>query len=289
MKLLVIGATGLLGSAVWKEGNRRGHEVIAAARANAPLRLDVTDFEQLESVLYASAPDALINCAALTDIAACEADPGLAYRVNARPLAILAAWSRAIGRPLVQISTDHYFTKGAGRPHAESEPVSLVNEYARTKYAGERFALLSPAALVLRTSIVGIRGWEKPTLAEWAIAAIERDEPLTLFEDAFTSSIDVVTFARALFDLLERRTAGLLNLASSQVYSKADFVRALAARIGRELAPATAGSVAQLQPSRPKSLGLDVSAAERQLGYALPGLESVAAAVVEQYEESLKQ
>jgi dTDP-4-dehydrorhamnose reductase len=198
---------------------------------------------------------------------------------------LLAAWSRSENRPFVHVSTDHFFVDGGAEKHGEQEPVTLLNEYARTKYAGERLALAAPLALVLRTNVVGIRGWKSPTFAEWAISCIEQGETMTLFEDAFVSSIDVRAFARAALHLVERGATGLLNVASRQVFTKGQFIRALAEKLGKPLAEARSGSVGNLQPRRAASLGLDVSAAERLLGYDLPDMQTVAASVVGQYRE----
>ena len=285
MRLLVIGSTGLLGQALVAEAQSRSYEIITAARSGADLSLDVAEDEGLQAAVASVEPDALINCTALTSVDECERDPGRAYRVNARPLAFLASWSREAGRPLVHISTDHFFTDGEARRHSERDPVNLVNEYARSKFAGEAFALTAPLALVLRTNIVGIRGWERPTFAEWAIRCIQRAEPMTLFENSFVSSIDVQTFARAALDLLERGATGLLNVASSQVFTKGDFIRALADALDTRIANARERSVTELHPPRPASLGLDVSAAEQRLGYRLPDLQTVAASVVRQYKD----
>jgi dTDP-4-dehydrorhamnose reductase len=284
MKLLLLGSTGLLGPAIAAEASRRGHEVIGAARTGADIALDITDEERLRAALAAVEPDVVVNCAALTSVDDSERDPELAYRINARPLALLADWSKKIsGRRLLQISTDHYFTAGGARPHAEGDAVDLVNEYARTKHAGEALALSSPNALVLRTAFVGIRNWPRPTLAEWAIRAILAGETLSLFDDAFTSCIDVGAVAQAALDLLEKGATGLLNVASRQVFTKGDLIREIARQLGRPLNSIPA-SIADLKPARPSSLGLDVSAAERRLGYRLPTLEEVVNAVLKQYQ-----
>src|SRR3989338_815561 len=168
MKTLLLGSTGLLGPSVAREAYRRSHVLLDAARREASITLDIADNQALRSLLDEENPDLVINCAALVNVELCESDPTLAWHVNARPLAFLAEWSRTTGGRLLHVSTDHYFTEGGAAPHAETAPISLVNEYARTKFAAEAFALTAPNALVLRTSIVGIRGWENPTLAEWA-------------------------------------------------------------------------------------------------------------------------
>ncbi|MDZ4379839.1 MAG: sugar nucleotide-binding protein [Parvibaculum sp.] len=289
MKTLLLGSTGLLGQAVAREARRRGAELREAARRSAPIQVDIADDVALCALLDAEQPDLVVNCAALVDIDLCEKDPSLAWHVNARPLAFLAAWSKSTGGKLLHISTDHYFTEGAAAAHAETAPVSLVNEYARCKFAGEAFALTAPDALVLRTSIVGIRGWERPTFAEWAIDAVENDRAVTLFSDAWSSSIDVTTFARAAFDLAEAGASGLYNLAAHEVYTKEQFVREITRQRGLNLTAAKAGSVRMLSTPRAHCLGLDVRRAEAVLGYELPHLAEVVASVLQQYRPSTLQ
>lgn len=285
MKTLLLGSTGLLGPPVAREARRRNHVLLDAARREASITLDITDNQALRSLLDEEAPDLVINCAALVDVELCESDPARAWHVNARPLAFLAEWSRRTGGRLLHVSTDHYFTEGSAGAHAETAQVSLVNEYARTKFAAEAFALTAPNALVLRTSIVGIRGWEKPTLAEWAIGVAENDSPATLFSDAYSSSLDVAAFARAALDLMEAGVSGLYNLAAREVYTKEQFVREIARQLGLNLTAATIGSVHQLSAPRAHCLGLDVRRAEAVLGYKLPTLTEVVSSVLQQYKE----
>ena len=285
MRVLLLGSTGLLGQAVGEEIRQRGWVLRDAARNGASLKLDIADETALLTMLNAENPDLVFNCAALVDVQKCEDDPGLAWRTNARPLAFLAGWVRRNGRRLVHVSTDHYWCDGGDRAHAEDEPVDLVNEYARTKYAGEALALSGPGVLCLRTSIVGIRGWERASFAEWAIETVLQDAPATLFADAYSSSIDVDAFAGAALDLAQQPVTGLFNLAASEVYSKERFVREVATQLGRSLSRATVGSVDRMEPRRPASLGLDVRRAERVLDRELPRLREVVASVLEQHRK----
>lgn len=286
-KVLTLGSTGLLGQAVVAETVRRGHIAIGAARHRAAVALDITDDSALLDALAVHTPDIVVNCAALTDIDACECDPDLAWRVNARPLALLAEWVKAADRTLVHVSTDHYFIEGGAIAHDENAAVSLVNEYARSKFAGEALALLAPHALVLRTNIVGIRGWQRPSFGEWALDVALNDRPANLFNDVYVSSIDVCAFARALFDLVKAGTYGLLNLAAGEIFSKEAFVCAIAGELGRPLTAARSGSFAALPVRRANCLGLDVRRAETVLGYPLPTLKTVAASLVRQNRDKV--
>jgi dTDP-4-dehydrorhamnose reductase len=286
-RVLVLGSTGLLGQAMMAELDRRRWASVGAARTDADACLDVVDDRALVSLLDQVRPEFVVNCAALVDVGRCEIEPGLAYQVNARPLALLAAWSARTGNRLIQISTDHYYANGGDVAHYEDEPLQLVNEYARSKFAAEAFALTSPNALVLRTSIVGIRNRGPQTFAEWAIQVVKEDMKVSLFTDAYTSSIDAGTFARAALDLASQRASGLFNLAASQVFSKAAFVEEIAAQLDLSMSRATPGSVGSLQPPRPSSLGLDVSRGQALLSYKLPNLPQVVSAVLDEYRKRI--
>lgn len=280
--ILLLGSTGLLGQAVAHEAQARGNAVLGAARHDAPLQVDIADDHALSEQLQLSAPDMVINCAALTSIDACQETPALAWRTNCHPLSVLADWSRAQAKPLIHVSTDHFFDGGGAAAHDETVPVVLVNEYARTKYAAERLALRADRSLVLRTAIVGIRGWQALTFAEWAIDVVTNNKPATLFDDTYTSAIDVTSFARIMFDLIDAGATGLLHLAASEVYSKAAFVREIARQLGCPISAQTTGSSRFATP-RAHALGLDVRRAEAILGYRFPTLTQVVTSLLRQY------
>lgn len=285
MTLLVTGATGMLGQAVMAEAEARGLSPIGLARKNSDISADITDDQALTKVFETHGPGAVVNCAAMINIDRCEEDPLGAWRVNARAVDVLATLCRNHATRLVQISTDHYFTGAGNARHDENAPVTLLNEYSRVKFAAEAFALNNPDNLVARINIVGLRGWDTPTFAEWAIDLIKNDREGTLFEDSFVSSIDTPTCARALLDLMQTGAAGVFNVASREVFSKKTFVLVLAKVLGRELTNVKTGSVAALQTGRAESLGLNVAKAEKALGYALPTLNEVVDSLAGEFKE----
>jgi dTDP-4-dehydrorhamnose reductase len=280
MKCLVLGATGMLGSALVVRGRQRGDDVIAAGRSGPDLTVDVQDPGAIRAAVARTRPELVINGVAIVDLAGCEAHAELAYAVNARPAAVLTDLCREFDTRLVQISTDHYFTGDRSAKHDEHAPVRLVNEYARTKFAGEAFALTRPDALVLRTNVTGFRGHGSPTFVEWAIGAIAAAERLTLFDDFYTSTMASTDFADAMFDLIDIEATGLINLASSQVASKREFLLALAEQLGCSLNEPASESVTGLKPPRAESLGLDVGRAEELLGRQLPDLTGTIATLL---------
>ncbi|CAN7170066.1 sugar nucleotide-binding protein [Phenylobacterium sp. LjRoot219] len=275
-RLLVLGDTGLAGTALLQTARARGLAVTGASR-HGERAVDLTDAASLKALLAAVAPTTVINAAALVSVADCERDPGRAWLVNARPVSLLAEAAREQGFRFVQVSTDHFYSGDGRRAHGEGEPVVLLNDYARSKYAAEGFALTAPDALVVRTNILGLKSATGGSFGEWALGVIGGDTEATLFEDQFVSILDIWSFAEGLLDLAASPARGVINLASSEVYSKAELVEALATALGRKLTRARRGSVGQQAVRRPDSLGLNVSRAEAVLGRRLPGLQAVAA------------
>jgi len=282
MRILILGGTGLLGRVLCAEAKRRGHVPHSAARTDADYTLDLGDDGALEALLEMANPDMVINAAALIDLAACEADPVRADHINARPARILADWSHQTTRPFAHISTDHFFDGDGDAKHDEQAAVVLCNAYARSKYAAEQHALAVSLALVVRTSIAGFHP-DGRGFANWALNALKKHEPMTLFEDFYGSVIDTATFSAALFDLITQNQTGLINLASRDVSSKKDFILELAKAAGLTGQGAKSGSVRELAPRRARSLGLDVKRAEQKLGYDLPGRAEVCQTLVSQW------
>src|ERR1043166_5177402 len=105
MKVLITGAGGMVGRALAEHCRTRGDEVAAFERAG----LDITDEASVREAFADARPEAVINCAAWTDVDGCELDPQRAFLVNSQGVEILATASRAAGAVFVTLSTDSVF------------------------------------------------------------------------------------------------------------------------------------------------------------------------------------
>ncbi|MDR3509553.1 MAG: hypothetical protein P4L64_16810, partial [Caulobacteraceae bacterium] len=105
------------------------------------------------------------------------------------------------------------------------------------------------------------------------------------YDDQFVSSLDVWTLAEAVIGLTLGSASGRLNLGAGEVFSKAQFVLALAKAQGRDLTRARTASVGRQATARADSLGLDVTRAERMLERPLPRLDGVIANLMAHLEE----
>jgi dTDP-4-dehydrorhamnose reductase len=259
----------------------RGFKPLGISRRTVP-GLNLARQADLGPFLDPLAPSLVINAAAITDLSANEADPGAANDLHVRLPGLLADWGRKRGTPWVQVSTDHYWNDIENTLHVEEAKVHPPNLYARSKRAGEKESLRDGGCLVLRTNIVGFRGRAgMPTFVEWALEALQRGEPFDAFTDVWASSIEVHQCAEALFDLVAMGATGLLNVASRESVSKADFIGALAQAGGYDPALLRrARRPNRLRPRRANAMGLDVSRVEALLARPLPTLDEVIGAIV---------
>jgi len=283
--IIVFGATGMFGSELYTEALSRGYDVIGVSRHGPDISVDVRNENDVRDVIIREQPDIIINSAAIVSHALCEDDPKLAHDVNTGAVAVMAAAAGEVGSRLIQISTDHFFSGDGRELHNEEAPIKLLNEYARTKYEGENFALTCPNALVIRTNITGFRdGGGIVSFMEWVVASLESHEKFNLFSDYYTSTISTRQATTALFDLLEHDVQGRINLACREAASKQEFVEAVAKRIDRSADQARVISVHGVLTARAESVGLDVSRAEKLLGYRLPDLNDVVDQLVSEYQ-----
>src|SRR5829696_1607142 len=133
MRLAVTGAAGMLGTDLVAAAERAGHDVVALARAD----LDVRDASAVRAVLGAARPDAVVHCAAFTDVDGAEADEAAATALNGTAAGDVAAAAHAAGAFTVHVSSDYVFDGRATAPYVESSPTAPLGAYGRSKLAGE--------------------------------------------------------------------------------------------------------------------------------------------------------
>ena len=155
-RLLVVGANGMLGREVVAAARTAGHEVVGRDVES----IDIVDAEGCARVLRADAPDAVVNCAAFTDVDGAEDQEDVALAVNGEGAGKLAAAAAAVGARLVQLSPDYVCPGDASAPDVESSPTGPRSAYGRTKLAGElAVAATNPDHAIVRTAwLFGVHG-----------------------------------------------------------------------------------------------------------------------------------
>src|SRR5687767_12021909 len=134
MRVVVTGAGGMLGRDVVRAAATAGHDVVGLPRAE----LDVTDEAAVRRALSQASPDAVVNCAAWTDVDGAEAEETQATRVNGDGAGFVADAATQAGAGIVHVSSDYVFDGTKSAPYVESDPTSPLSAYGRSKLAGER-------------------------------------------------------------------------------------------------------------------------------------------------------
>jgi dTDP-4-dehydrorhamnose reductase len=156
VKVLITGAGGMLGRDVTMACHARGQEVVAASHSE----LDICDPAAVDSALASHRPDAVINCAAFTDVDGAEDEEAAATRINDEGAALLAAAAQGIGAKIVQPSSDYVFDGTSRVPYVESNMPAPISAYGRSKQAGETsVAVANPRHFIVRASwLFGVGG-----------------------------------------------------------------------------------------------------------------------------------
>jgi dTDP-4-dehydrorhamnose reductase len=156
VKVLVTGAAGMLGRDVVREAEQAGHEVVRLTHEE----LDIADTRAVDRVMTAERPDALVNCAAWTDVDGAEENLEQATLVNGEAAGALARATAAIGCKVVYPSSDYVFDGSKEFPYLESDPVGPLSAYGKSKLSGEHeTTALNPRHFVVRSSwLFGVHG-----------------------------------------------------------------------------------------------------------------------------------
>lgn len=275
MKILVLGASGMLGSRLVPYLIDQGHEVLAASRNHVNgIQIDLQNQAATLAVVRSVSPDVVINLVGMTDVERCESHPKEAWQANVRSAENIASACTETGAHLVHLSTDQVYDSAPDCAEANAGP---GNHYAMTKYAGE-LAALRAGATVLRTNFFGVSPHAtRRSLSDWIFSALKENRPIQVFDDVRFSPLDMGTLCFMLNEVIRYRYSGVFNLGSHEGMNKADFALAFAKALGLSSARFSRVSAQQsglLSAWRPKSMCMDSSHFEATFNVCLPTLQT---------------
>ena len=232
MKILLTGASGLLGHAYAEAAIRRGHTVIALYNRHPPtarglaqsIQLDAQQLEKLTAVCLEQWPDAIVNCAAISSPADVDAAPKLAEKINVALPRHLSQLSTHLGARFLHISTDMVFDGHSAEPYRSTDMPNPSNLYGQTKLMAERAVLEHNPEdpVVLRIPILmgnSPRGQRSPH--EKLLEAIARGDTPKLFCDEIRQPCSASNVAEVLLELTERRDLhGIFHWAGAETMSR---------------------------------------------------------------------
>jgi dTDP-4-dehydrorhamnose reductase len=235
--LFVTGAGGMLGRAVVDAATQRGHDVRGASRAE----LDVTDPAAVRDAILAAGCDAVVNCAAYTNVDRAESDRESALAVNGAGAGHVAAAAAQGGAFVVHVSTDYVFDGSKREPWLESDATGPLGVYGETKLAGElAVAAANPRHAIVRTAwLFGAGG---RNFVDTMLTLGAQREEVSVVTDQVGCPTWTGHLAAALVALAERPTqTGIHHVAGAGACTWNELAREVFARAGLDcrVLPAT--------------------------------------------------
>lgn len=249
MKIAIIGAKGMLGRELVRVLGSR-HDILAWDIEE----IDITQRASTIELLVAQKPDLIINSAVYVDLEGCESNPDKAWRINAVGAQNLALAAQRAGSALLYISTDYIFDGAAETDYDEVAQPNPLNQYGRSKLAGERLSLqICPRTYAVRTA--WLFGHAPNNYVERVLTAAGKEGVVRMPEDQLESPTYTGHLAEAILGLIATGAYGIYNITSLGACTRADFARYVLQQAGRSepvevVDPAAAKRFAK-RPARP--------------------------------------
>lgn len=268
MRVLVIGRSGQLARALARTASSANLDLACAGRDT----IDLMAPPSIATEFNKRAPDVVINAAAYTDVDKAETETDAAFALNRDAPAALARACRQRNIPFVHVSTDYVFDGLKSAPYVESDTVSPLNVYGKSKAEGERLVLDGwPRSTVIRTSAVFDS--DGPNFVTKLLAGARAGRELSMVEDAFARPTWAQDLAHACFtaaialhqDRPEAR--GIFHFVGADDVSWANYAEAILA-LQNIAAPVQRVSWATLaqRAARPRDSRLDPTKIEKAIG-----------------------
>jgi dTDP-4-dehydrorhamnose reductase len=263
----ITGSNGLIGSYLVQTAPKVAPQrrVRSLARAD----FDLLDFGAIEREFARDRPQLIIHCAAITIVSEVQKDPALARRVNVEATKFLAELAGEI--LFVFFSTDLVFDGRKG-DYTETDVVNPLHVYGETKVAAEQIVLKNPHHLVVRTSLnAGVSASGRAFNEQLRRSMQQAGQGMTLFTDEFRCPIAAAETARVVWELVEKKCAGLYHVAGAEKLSRLQIGRLLMKGWPEITTEIKSGSAKDF-PGPPRALdtSMDISKVQRVLARPIP-------------------
>lgn len=252
LKIWIVGAAGQLGMAINQVLDPLEVEVFNTDQEE----LDITHTDEVLNFGEINRPDVIINCAGVVDVELCEANPELAYRVNALGARNLSIVARKVGAKIVQLSTDDVFDGLSKVPYSEFDDTNPKTVYGRSKRAGENYVKeFTHKHFVVRSNWVYGEG---NNFVNNVLAAAKEGRELPVASDQFGSPTSAKDLARLILHLIKTNEYGTYHVTCQGVCSRYEFAQEILKLAGMETGlRAVPTAESQLSSARPAYAVLD--------------------------------
>ena len=231
MRILITGAFGQLGHALQSVLSRKSnYELICTGRkikkGQEGIPLDIRNQVALKEIINTTAPDILINLAAMTNVDVCELNPKLAGEINVAGLQHICDSFKG---KIIHLSTDYVFD-GTSGPYKEDDPLNPISIYGKTKLASEHILLEKDIKnLVIRGNVLyDYSPHTSASFLNWVVSSLKNNQEIKVVEDQFNNP----TWTRSMSDIIElsieNDLEGIIHWGDSVHISRYEFAKLIA-------------------------------------------------------------
>ena len=237
MKILILGASGLVGSHLFVEAQKRGHHVIGTYREQFRENLvpfESSHIEAFRDMLEQQSPDAVIDCCSWTWVDGCQRQPEKAFGENAILPSERAGMAFGKGVRYVYVSTSYVF-RGDERTYGEESDPAPVNLYGASKLEGENLiqAATECSSLIVRSMGVYGKERQRKNFLYQVIDTLGIGKPMRVACDQFGNFTHAGDLAEGILMLLESDRDGIWNVAGPDpLERRSDIARKIASLHG---------------------------------------------------------
>jgi len=255
MKIIVTGASGLLGSRLVKILKKKNFEHYSLGFKNENIiSCDLTKINKFKKLYSQIKPDIIVNLACLSDVDRCESNLKEAISLNSIIPKNISQISGNDKLKVIHISTDHLYN---ARGMNKENNIKLINNYAFTKFLGEKYILKNKNSIILRTNFFGKSISYKESFSDWILKNY-KNKSFRAFNDVYFNPVSISTLCEVIIKLFTSKLGGTFNIGSETVISKYEFSKLLlqAHKIEHKLKKINLES-ANLKSKRPKFMGMN--------------------------------
>ena len=291
MRILVTGANGLLGQKLVELISTKNDYLIATAKSKLVIdlpcgeyhSLDITNRNQVESVVQASKPDVIINTAAMTQVDQCETEQDKCWLNNVTAVENLVHACEQTKTHLVQVSTDFIFD-GTNGPLDETAKPNPISFYGKSKLAAEEAVQKSNTDwAILRTVLVyGVTNdMSRSNIVLWVKKSLEEGKTINVVNDQWRTPTLAEDLAMGCYLAATKKVKGIYNISGDNMMTPYDIAIKTADFFGldKSLIKQTDSTQFKQPAARPPKTGFIIDKAKRELGYEphgfVEGLEAL--------------
>ena len=271
-KLIITGASGFVGGVTASIAAQRfdvtGTYFSTPFKISGvkPVKLDITDKEDVVSLISSVRPDAVIHCAAQANLDICETNHKQAEKVNINAVRNIVSAAKKYGSKVIFTSSDMVYG-GEKSFYKESDLARPVNFYGITKKQAEEilFNETDNFAAVRVALVYGLPVTSASSFTKKVINDLKAGNKVFLFTDQFRTPVYVVDLANALIELAENNFSGIINIGGIERINRYSMGRILAEvyHLNKDLiVPCLMKNVFQ-KAQRPVDTSLDISLAKK--------------------------